>query len=103
MAAVERKNNRPPPAGAPGVFYEMLEKSCPYHRGSIKHTLQECSMTKRYFSGSAKGKGNQRQKPGEDKGEGGEKDDGFPIVNNCFMIFGGPVAYDTKRQRKLER
>jgi hypothetical protein len=24
------------------------------------------------------------------------------VINNCFMIFGGPVAYDSKRQRKLE-
>jgi hypothetical protein len=23
-------------------------------------------------------------------------------VNNCFMIFGGHAAYDTKRRRKLE-
>jgi hypothetical protein len=50
----------------------------------------------------AKGKSEQGKKPKEDKGDGGEKDDGFPVINNCFMSFGGLAAYDTKRQRKLE-
>jgi hypothetical protein len=27
----------------------------------------------------------------------------FPIVNYCFMIFVGPAAYDSRRQRKLGR
>jgi hypothetical protein len=27
----------------------MLEESCPYHRGPVKHTLQECDMLRRYF------------------------------------------------------
>jgi hypothetical protein len=60
-------------------------------------------MMKHYFSGSTKGKGDQGKKPEEDKGDGGEKDDDFPIVNNSFMIFGGPAAYNTKCQCKLER
>jgi hypothetical protein len=60
-------------------------------------------MMKCYFSGGAKGMGDQEKKPEEDKGDGCEKDDGFPIVNNCFMIFGGLAAYDTKHQCKLER
>jgi hypothetical protein len=34
------------------------------------------------------------KKPKDDKGD--EKGDGFPVINNCFMIFGGPAAYDTK-------
>jgi hypothetical protein len=38
----------------------------------------------------------------DDKGDGREKDDNFPIINNCFMIFGDPAAYDSRRQRKLE-
>jgi hypothetical protein len=62
----------------------------------------ECGMMKCYFSKGTKGKGDQEKKPEEDKGDGSGKDDGFPVINNCFMIFGGPVAYDTKRQHKLE-
>jgi hypothetical protein len=28
----------------------MLKKPCPYHRGLTKHTLEECTMMRRYFS-----------------------------------------------------
>jgi hypothetical protein len=59
-------------------------------------------MMKCYFSRGTKGKGDQGKKPEEDKGDRGEKDDDFPVINNCFMIFGGPAAYNTKRQCKLE-
>jgi hypothetical protein len=78
----------------------MLEKPCPYHQGSVKHILKECGMMKRYFYGGAKEKGDQGKKPEEDKSDSGEKDDDFPVINNCFMIFGGLAAYDTKLQRK---
>jgi hypothetical protein len=54
-------------------------------------------MMKHYFFRGAKGKGDQGKKHEEEKGDNGEKDGGFPIVNNCFMIFGGPMAYDSRR------
>jgi hypothetical protein len=53
VAATECKNPQAPAEGGPGVFNEMLDKLCPYHRGLVKHTLKECGMTKRYFSGGA--------------------------------------------------
>jgi hypothetical protein len=28
----------------------MLKESCPYHRGPVKHTLEECDMLRRYFN-----------------------------------------------------
>jgi hypothetical protein len=59
-------------------------------------------MMKRYFSGGAQEKGDPDKRPEEDKGNGKEKDDDFPIVNNCFMIFDGPATYDSRRQLKLE-
>jgi hypothetical protein len=80
----------------------MLEKPCPYHRGPVKLTLKECGMMKHYFSRGVQGKGDPGKRPEEDKGDSKEKDDNFPIINNCFMIFGGPAAYDPWRQRKLE-
>jgi hypothetical protein len=80
----------------------MLEKPCMYHWGPVKHTLKECGMMKRYFSGGAPGKGDLGKRPKEDKGDDKEKDDDFSIINNCFMIFGGPVAYDSRSQHKLE-
>jgi hypothetical protein len=32
------------------VFDKMLKESCPYHRGPVKHTLEECDMLRRYFN-----------------------------------------------------
>jgi hypothetical protein len=43
------KNSKAPPEGGPGVFDEMLDKACPYHRYPVKHTLKECGMMKCYF------------------------------------------------------
>ena len=50
---------------------------------------------------------------GSNKGENGkdlalamddaEKDNGFPMPNGCLMIFGGSVAYDSKRRQKVAR
>jgi hypothetical protein len=81
----------------------MLEKPCPYHRTTVKHTLKECDMMKRYFSKGVLAKGDQDKKPEGSKEDDRGKDDAFPIINNCFMIFGGLTSYDSKRQCKLER
>jgi hypothetical protein len=32
------------------MFDKMLKESCLYHRGPIKHTLEECDMLQRYFN-----------------------------------------------------
>jgi hypothetical protein len=68
VAGIEYKNLRAPPKGGPRVFDEMLEKPCMYHWGPVKHTLKECGMMKRYFSGGALGKGDLGKRPKEDKG-----------------------------------
>jgi hypothetical protein len=49
IAAAEHRNPRKPPGGA-NMFDKMLKESCPYHRGSVKHTLEECNMLWRYFN-----------------------------------------------------
>jgi hypothetical protein len=49
------------------------------------------------------GEGRPDKRPEDNKGDGREKDDNFPVINNCFIIFGSPMAYDSRRQRKLER
>jgi hypothetical protein len=49
VAAAEHMNPRKPPGGA-NVFDKMLKESCPYHRGPVKHTLEECDMLQRYFN-----------------------------------------------------
>jgi hypothetical protein len=99
VAVADRKNPRGPPPGAPGVFDEMLKKPCPYHRGPTKHTLEECTMMRRYFSRGGQPKDDAKKKVA-DAQEGDGKDNGFPEVKNCFMIFGGRSAQLTTCQRK---
>jgi hypothetical protein len=48
VAAAEHRNPRKPPGGV-NTFDKMLKESCPYHRGPVKHTLEECDMLRRYF------------------------------------------------------
>jgi hypothetical protein len=79
----------------------MLKESCPYHRGPIKHTLEECDMLRRYFI-----KAGLSTEGGKDQGDnkkGGDKDEEFSEVRNCFMIYGGQVANASARHRKQER
>jgi hypothetical protein len=59
---VDYKNPQGPPTGAPGVFDEMLKKPCPYHKGPTKHTLEECTMMRRYFSQGDQAKDNAEKK-----------------------------------------
>jgi hypothetical protein len=49
IAAAEHMNPWKPPGWA-NTFDKMLKESCPYHRGPIKHTLEECDMLRRYFN-----------------------------------------------------
>jgi hypothetical protein len=95
VAVTDQNQARASPPDGAGLFDKMLDEPCPYHKGLIKHTLRECDIMKRFFT-SILAKGDAAKKPKDDKGGG------FPVVNNYFMIFRGPVAYDTKRRRKLE-
>jgi hypothetical protein len=100
VAAAEHRNPRKPPGGV-NTFDKMLKESCPYHRGPVKHTLEECDMLQRYFIKavpSAEG--------GKDQGnnkKGGDKEEEFPKVRDCFMIYGGQAANASARHRKQER
>jgi hypothetical protein len=49
VAAAEHRNPRKPPGGVI-TFDKMLKESCPYHRGPVKHTLEECDMLRGYFN-----------------------------------------------------
>jgi hypothetical protein len=48
VAAAEHRNPRKPPGGV-NTFDKMPKEPCPYHRGPIKHTIEECDMLRRYF------------------------------------------------------
>jgi hypothetical protein len=70
-----RKGPRAAPRG-PGVFDDMLKKTCPYHKTPVNHTLEQCDMLKKYYSRAA-------AKDGEAKKDGGDGDaGGFPAVEN---------------------
>jgi len=49
VAAADRNNPKRAPAG-PSLFDEMLKKPCPYHRGPSKHTLEEGTILRRYYT-----------------------------------------------------
>jgi hypothetical protein len=99
VAAAEHRNPWKPPGGA-NLFDKMLKKSCPYHQGPVKHTLEECVMLRHYFhkagspAGDGKGKDNNKKE--------GDKEEEFPEVHGCFMIYGGQVANASARHRKQE-
>jgi hypothetical protein len=100
VATAERRNPRRPPGGA-NVFDKMLKESCPYHKGPVKHTLEECDMLRRYFN-----KARPSVEDGKDQGNNnkeGDKEEEFPEVHNCFVIYGGQVANVSGRRRKQER
>jgi hypothetical protein len=49
VAAAKHRNPRKPPRRA-NMFDKMLKESCPYHRGPVKHALEECDMLRCYFN-----------------------------------------------------
>jgi hypothetical protein len=65
------------------VFDNMLKKQSPYHKIPVNHTLEQCDMLRKYYSRVA-------TKKDEAKKDGGDGDaDGFPAMENIFLIFGG--------------
>jgi hypothetical protein len=100
VAAAEHRNPRKPRGGA-DAFDKMLKESCPYHQGPVKHTLEECVMLRRYFH-KARPPAEDGKSQGNNKKEG-DKEEEFPEIHNCFMIYGGQVANASARHRKLER
>jgi hypothetical protein len=90
-----RKGPQAAPRG-PDIFDDMLKKPCPYHKTPVNHTLEQCDMLKKYYSHAA-------TKDGEAK-DGGDGDaGGFLVVENVFLIFGGPTVDMSNSQRKRER
>jgi hypothetical protein len=100
VVAAEHRNPRKPRGGA-DAFDKMLKEPCPYHQGPVKHTLEDCVMLRRYCHKTGP--------PAEDgkshdnnKKEGGKEEE-FPEVHNCFMIYGGQTANTSAQHRKQER
>ena len=97
VVVADRKNPKRAPAG-PGLFDEMLKKPCPYHMGPTKHTLEECTVLRRYYTDIIT-KESAEEPPKDDDPEG----EVFPKIKNCLLIFGGRAAARlTASQRKRE-
>jgi hypothetical protein len=82
------------------LFDKMLKESCPYHQGPVKHTLEECVMLRRYFH---KAEPSVEGGKDQDNKKEGDKEEEFPEVHDCFMIYGGQVANASARHHKQER
>jgi hypothetical protein len=95
VAAADRKKPRGPPGG--GIFDKMLKEPCPYHKGPTNHNLEDCHMLRRYFESIGVKKDDKKEDP-----KGDDKDEGFPEIHDCFMIYGGPSTRLSTRQRKRE-
>ena len=97
MATADRKGGQKPTEGTPNHFEKLLEGPCPNHAFPVKHLLKDCSLMRRFlFEGSNKGEQGKDPAPTADDAE--EKDDGFPMLDGCLMIFGGSTAYNSKRR-----
>jgi hypothetical protein len=72
----------------------MLEAPCPYHEGSVKHTLKDCNLMKSYLSG--KNKPQDVAKVGVAKNVDHDK---FPKEDGVLkMIFGGTPPRPPRRK-----
>jgi hypothetical protein len=87
--------------GGTGVFDKMLKEPCPYHKGPVKHFLGGCDMLRRFYNKPGPSVGGENKKA-PDSGDD-DKGDGFPNVDNCYMIFRGDIVNLSSRQRKQER
>jgi hypothetical protein len=97
VAAAKHRNPWKPPGGA-NLFDKMLNKSCPYHQGPVKHTLEECVMLRRYFHKAGPPVEGSR---GQDNDKEGNKVEESPEVHDYFMIYGGQVANASARHLKV--
>ena len=102
MAAADRKGGRKPVEGTLNHFEKMLEGPCPNHAFPVKHPLKDCSLIWKFLSGGSN-KGEQGKEPAPWIDDVKEKDETFSTPNGAFMIFGGSVAYDSKRRQKVTR
>jgi hypothetical protein len=80
VAPAEHRNPRKPPEGA-NTFGKMIKESCPYHRGPVKHTLEECDMLRRYFN-----KAGPSEEGGKDQGNNKKGGNQGEVYSNAWNI-----------------
>jgi hypothetical protein len=96
VAAGDRKKPQGPPDG--GIFDKILKDPCLYQKGPTNHNLEDYHMLRRYFKSIDIKKDDKKEDP-----KGDDKDEGFPEIHDCFMIYGGPSTRLSAWQRKRER
>ena len=47
----------------------MLKKPCPYHKGPVNHTLEQCEMLKKYYNRVAHRDEDKKKDAGDKGGE----------------------------------
>ena len=99
VAAADRKTGKAPMGQANDHFKKMLEKPCPNHQTRVNHLIKDCGLLKKWLSGNLK-KGDPKKKPEPEGDAVEEKEEGYP-EHNVLMIFGGPVAYESRHRQKL--
>ena len=88
--------------GTPNHFEKMLEGPCPNHAFPAKHLYKECGLMRKYLAGGLN-KEEQGKEPVPTTDDTEEKDDTFPMPTGALMIFGGSMAYDSRRRQKVAR
>jgi hypothetical protein len=78
----------------------MLKEPCLYHKGPTNHNLEDCHMLHRYFESLGINNDDKKEDPKE---KDDDKDEGFPKIHDCFMIYGESLTRLSARQRKRER
>jgi hypothetical protein len=74
-------------------FDKIVKMPCRNHNYLVKHTLKECDLIKSYFSGDYKMVSTSMPfRPTDNE----EKGDMYPDLRGCLMIFGGPMAYESR-------
>jgi hypothetical protein len=79
-------------------FNKIVKMPCCNHNYLVRHTLEECDLIKHYFSGDYKMAVMGAPFGPADNEENG---DAYPDSRGCLMIFGGPMAYESRRRQKL--
>ena len=77
MALVVTPDGKGPrgPTRGGGLFDDMLKKLCPYHKGKVNHTFEECDMLRKYFNCLSRKDEAKKEKDKEVKGS-----NGYPLI-----------------------
>jgi hypothetical protein len=84
-------------------FERLLEAPCINHEGPVNHKLRDCKLMKSFLAGTLQMKGAAGRQDDRPDNQGDDGNDVYREDGAVNMIFGGPAAYESKRQQKLTR